>query len=313
MLAAVTQSIIPEMDQVYTQDFAGKVNSRQKEFIQFAKDHQAEKLRIMTFNMLYNLQAAEDRLPTKHRWENRKLRLLEYLGFAQADIIGSQELQQDQVQELMQVLGKDYAYYGEKTREKEGRSDINAIFFNQRRLALIEAKTILYEGKVGKNAFTYCYFKDKLINKNLVVINTKLTWASVERRLTEATELRNFVRDLNTSEAIIVTGDFNTYPFIEQGKNIFLDGYDVEHVLTEYNLKDTINKSIFGHFGPFCTITHAKKTMEPFVGAELTGFMLDHILVNDRLAILAHGVDTARVNNEFPSDHFPVIVDLNID
>ena len=248
--------------------------------------------------------------PVKHRWENRKPRLLEYLTFAQADIIGSQELQQDQLQEVSDVLGTEYSYYGEKTRGKAGRSDTNAIFYNPQRLELIEGKTIPYVDSESENAFTYCYFKDKLTQKNVVIINTKLTWGKIEERLAEAIQLSEFVRDLNTTDPVIVTGDFNTFPFLAHGNNIFFDGGEIEHILTEHNLKDSMHQSIFGHFGPLCSINNAKDTIEPFVGPELIGFMLDHIFVNEQVSVLTHGIDVAKVNDEFPSDHFPMITDV---
>lgn len=306
----VEESCLPQMDVVYTQDFGKKINSKQKESMQNAVQRQNQKLRVMTYNMLYNEKSAEALLPEKYQWNARKPRLLEYIDFAKADVIGSQELQEDQIEEVMNALGNDYNYYGIKTRVNEGRSDTNAIFFNPKRLELVDSKTIPYENRVGDNAFTYCRFKDKISNKVFSVINTKLTWGNTDRRLAEATQLSQFANLLPSSEPIFVIGDFNLYPFIEHKNNLFFDGTYVEKVLTEYNLKDAKNNSIFGHFGPFCSITNSKKNLAPFVGPELTGFILDHILVNDRVEVLTHGIDVARVNGEFPSDHFPVIADV---
>jgi endonuclease/exonuclease/phosphatase family metal-dependent hydrolase len=298
------------MDQVYGQDFGKKVNLKQKESIQNVIQHQNQKLRVMTYNMLYNKKSAEALLPEKHQWNARKPRLLEYLFFAMADIIGSQELQEDQIQEVMSALENNYAYYGIKTRLNEGRSDTNAIFFNPKRLELIESKTISYENRVGDNAFTYCRFKDKVTNKSFYVMNTKLTWGNTERRLAEASQLTEFANSLPSDEPILVIGDFNLFPFTEHKNNLFFDGIFIEKVLTEYNLEDARNKSIFGYFGPLCSITNSKKNLAPFVGPELIGFILDHILVNDRVEVFSHGIDVARVNGEFPSDHFPVIADV---
>lgn len=308
--AAVEESILPLMDTIYHQDFGKKVNQKQKELMRYASQKQPQKLRMMTYNMLYNAKDAEDKLPAKHRWDNRKPRLLEYLSYAKAHIIGSQELQEDQVQEVMSLLGDHYGYYGEKTRQNEGRSDTNAIFFNKNRIELLEAKTIPYQDEKCENAFTYCYFKDKVSNKKFVVLNTKLSWGDTDRRLAEATQLNHFSTLLSTEEPIIVMGDFNVYPFILHKRNIFFDGDYIEQVLVGKNLKDARMKSIFGHFGPLCSITNSKETIEPFIGPQLTGFILDHILVNDHVDILTHGIDTAKVNEEFPSDHFPVIADI---
>lgn len=308
--ARVEESILPLMESIYEQDFGKKVNHKQKGLMQQAVQKQNHRLRVMTYNMLYNAQAAEEKLHPKHRWGSRKSRLLEYLYYAQAHIIGSQELQEDQVKEVMSALGDSYGYYGEKTRVNEGRTDTNAIFYDKNRIELIDAKTIRYKDDQCENAFTYCYFKDRLTNRNFSVLNTKLSWGSPDRRLAEALQLNEFSNLLSAHEPIIVLGDFNLYPFILHKNNIFFDGDYVEKVLTGKNLTDARNLSVFGHFGPLCSITNAKETWDPFVGPELVGFVLDHILVNDQVQVFVHGIDTAKVNGEFPSDHFPVIVDV---
>ena len=309
--AAVEESILPSMESVYLLDFGNKVNSKQKALMQQAIQKQAQKLRFMTYNMLYNAQEAEDKLPIKHRWDSRKPRLLKYLSYAKADIIGSQELQEDQVQEIMSYLNNTYGYYGEKTRENEGRSDINAIFYNKNRVELIESKTIPYVDEHCKNAFTFCRFKDRSTNKKFVVLNTKLSWGDPDRRLAEAMQLNDYSSRFSAKDPVVILGDFNLYPFILHKRNIFFDGNYVERILVGENLKDAKSMSAFGHFGPLCSITNSKDTLEPFVAAQLTGFVLDHILVNDQVEVLAHGIDIAKVDGEFPSDHFPVVADVS--
>jgi endonuclease/exonuclease/phosphatase family metal-dependent hydrolase len=310
LFGTVEDSILPLMDSIYAQDFGKKVNSQQKEAIQYARKNQDKKLRLMTYNMLYNAKDAEEKLPPKYRWDARRPRLLEYLLFAKADIIGSQELQEDQVQEVMQVLGSTYSYYGEKTRQNEGRSDVNAIFFNKNRFELLEAKTIAYDDPQSQNGFTYCRFKDKLQGNEFIVLNTKLTWGDVERRLAEATQLNRFSTSLPADLPVIITGDFNAYPFIQHKRNIFFDGDSILQVIAGKNLKDSRSPSTFGNFGPFCSITNAKDTLASFAGPQLTGFILDHIFVNKGVDVFTNGIDTAKVDGEFPSDHFPVIADV---
>ncbi len=310
LFGSIDESVLPLIDVIYIQDFGKKVNEKQRESMHHATENQDRKLRVMTYNMLYNVKDAEDKLSPKHRWNFRKPRLQEYLAFAKADIIGSQELQEDQVQEVISFLGSSYSCYGKKTRGNEGRNDVNAIFFKNDRIELVEAKTIPYNDDRYENGFTCCYFRDKLQDQEFVVVNTKLTWGDVERRLIEATQLNQFSNQLPSELPVIIMGDFNTFPFIHHERNIFFDGDYIERILVGTNLKDAKIKSIFGHFGPICSITNSKETLEPFVGPQLSGFILDHILVNERVEVFTHGIDTARIDGEFPSDHFPVVADL---
>lgn len=301
----VADSVLPLMETVCGQDLEVNNNPNLEDWKQYAIQNQHKKLRIMTFNMLYNVKNAEDKLPLKHRWLYRKPRLLEYLAYAKADIICSQELQEDQVEELMHFLGKNYSYYGLKTRENEGRTDTNAIFFNVYRFDLIDARTIYYSD-AGGNAFTYCYFKDRLLNKKFVVVNTKLSWGiswgAIKKRFLEATQLSQFTSLLPSDEPILLMGDFNILRF--------LDEESIVKVLTRNNLKEGKMQSIFGHFGPFCSITNSSIIFTPFTGPELKGYILDRIFVNELVWILTHAIDTAKVNGEFPSDHFPVVADI---
>lgn len=304
--AAVENSVLPAMEAIYGEDFGHKVNKRQRELMREARPK--AKLRLMTYNMLYNAKEAEKELLPKHRWEQRKGRLGEYLAFAKADIIGSQELQEDQVPEVMELLGADYGCYGEKTRQNEGRSDTNAIFFNKNRVELLDAKTVPYKDEKVENAFSCCWFKDKATGVKFVVLNTKLSWGSPDRRLAEAVQLNEFSQQF--SEPLMVLGDFNIYPCTLHKRNIFLDGEYVERALAGNNLHNAKSHSIFGYFGPLCSITNSKQTLEPFIGPELTGFVLDHIFVNDLVNVCTHGTDVAKVDGEYPSDHFPVIADV---
>jgi endonuclease/exonuclease/phosphatase family metal-dependent hydrolase len=304
LYGTVEQSIAPFIDTIYSNDYR-IININQKEWLQCAAQNQHKKVRVMTFNMLYNEMIAEAKLPLKHQWPFRKTRLLEYLDYINADIIGSQELQEDQVQDIITAIGDNYSYYGLKTRENEGRSDTNAVFFKHDRFELLDAKTIPY-GEIGGNAFTYCYFKDKLLDQTFIVMNTKLSWGiswtAMKKRMSEAIQLNQFALCLPEDEPIILTGDFNTLPFI--------DGKSIVDTITENNLKDAKTTSIFGHFGPYCSITNSFWFFTPFTGPELKGFILDRIFVNKHIKVFVHSIDTAKVNGEFASDHFPVIADI---
>jgi endonuclease/exonuclease/phosphatase family metal-dependent hydrolase len=144
------------------------------------------------------------------------------------------------------------------------------------------------------------------LNKNLIVINTKLswgiTWKAMKKRLSEVIKLNAFINLLSTCEPILLLGDFNTL--------YFLDGKSIVKALTENNLKDSENLSIFRHFGPYCSINNSNILLTPFIGPELKGVILDRIFVNEYFCVLAHAIDIAKVNGEFPSDHFPVIADI---
>ncbi len=261
-------------------------------------------LRIMTYNMLYNVANAERKLPEKHRWPQRMYRLAEYLQFSCPDLIGSQELQERQIQDLMALIGNVYACYGEKTREKEGRTDTNAIFYNPYRLQLVEGITVPFGNQTGGNAFTYCTFYDRYAHRTMSVVNFKLTygltWEPIKKRKLEAVQLAQFVNRLPQDHLIIVLGDFNIIPF--------LDGEAIPQILAKAFLQDSRNLTSLV-FGPACSSTNSI-FLTPFTGPEITGLIPDRIFVKNNGRVLSCGIDPGRVDGEFPSDHLPVIIDM---
>lgn len=325
LFSTIDDSVLPLMNKLLDQHFDRGEKERDRAKIELADQQRMNILRVMTYNMLYNIDEAEEKLPTHHRWQYRLPRVIEYLRYAEPDIIGSQELQEDQLQEVIDFLGANYEHYGEKTRENEGRSDVNAIFFKKSRLDLLEAKTIPFEDKECQNGFTFCLFRDKIRKNEFVVVNTKLTWGSGERRLAEAEQLNRFSNELPDTQPLLVLGDFNTYPsgnllyyystyikplFSRSAHKFSFNGKEVEKALKGSNLKDARELSSSGHLGPLCSITNSRITVEPFVGPKLIGFILDHIFINEHVEVLTHGIDTAKVNGEYPSDHFPVVADI---
>lgn len=301
-----TDSVLSSLNEVYTLDLHDKVSQQQQEEMEWAIAKKNEALRVMTYNMLYNAQSAEAKLPPQHHWDLRKERVIAYLHYADVDLIGSQELQVDQLEDLMRALGTKYDCFGDVTREEEGRSDVNAIFYKKERLELLDGRTILYKGGKG---FTVAQFKDMKTDKIFVAINTKFTWNNPEARKEEATQLHDYLGQVDQKQGVVVLGDFNTIPCIEHLINLFLDGPYVENILKGDVLKDAKDLSIFGHIGPLCSVTFSK-WLVPFSGPELTGFILDHIYVNALVSVFSHGIDTVKVGGEYPSDHFPVVADL---
>ncbi|MFZ0565840.1 MAG: endonuclease/exonuclease/phosphatase family protein [Chlamydiales bacterium] len=320
LFGEVNDSIIPLMDQMCIKDLIGKVNDQQRRAIEDIFKSNDETLRIMSFNMLFNYPAIESRLDPENRWELRKSRLIEYLRWADADIIGSQELLKGQIDEVMSVIGNTYCYYGNiESEEEKEEKEITAIFYRKNRLKLLEGKTYYYSNipcEVSqnhysrKNSVTFCRFQDLRNGKQLAICNTHLTFRCAEERYYEGCSLRQLINILNNSIPLFVVGDFNTFPFRQQLDLPFFDGDGIESLIKGNSLEDSRYRAIFGHFGPIATTNYCSEKQKTFCGEGQPGVILDHIFVNSRVKVVTHGIDPARVNGLFPSDHFPVIVDV---
>lgn len=78
-------------------------------------------------------------------------------------------------------------------------------------------------------------------------------------------------------------------------------------------IKNSETRSLIGHFGPISTFTNNGAETTPFQGTGTPGIVLDYIYASDKVIILTHATEAGTVDNCFPSDHMPVIIDFIID
>ncbi len=294
-----------------------KINGEQRERLQCALEEH-KPLRAISFNMLFNLQCSEKELDEENRWAKRGPRLIEYLRSTNADLIGTQELQKNQLDQIEQAIGEKYASYG--VGEDGGwMGDIGAIFYLKERLELLEGKTYFFSTTPEvvssgpfktTNTFTVCHFFDRESKREFVVINTHLAFGNIERRAWEAHLLCDFVSQIEPALPLIVMGDFNTFPYRPELELPFYDGDFIVNLIEGSTLKDARMLTLLGHYGALSTTNYSPEEKKTFRGFGVPGVILDHIFVNKEVGVLAHGIDPATVDGHFPSDHFPVIADL---
>lgn len=317
LFGAVEKSIIPLMDRQMIQDLQGKILPEQEKEIEEILGCLDQSLRVMSFNMLLNW--SESHLEPEDRWENRKARVIEYIQWANPDIIGSQELQSDQLDDLLAVIGDEYDYYGTGTDDGRQAGDIPAIFYRKKRFELCfgithyfsETPHAISKTPFGnRNTYTICQFKDKKTGCEFIAVNTHLAFNNIHRRHYEACRLRDFLLANEFDLPVFITGDFNTFPFRQDLNLPYYDGDKIVAIIEEGNLIDSSRFPLFGHFGPISSTNFCSKKMKPFCSEGDPGLILDHIFVSKGISVLSHGIDPAKVDDHYPSDHFPVIVDM---
>lgn len=298
------------------------MNSDQKHQMNILLSDTPYKLRVVSFNMLFNLPWSEMDLPVEHHWINRRHRVVETLRNIRPDVIGSQELQKDQIDDLMSEFGEDYSYYGIGREDGDLKGEIEAVFYRKDRIELIRARTLYLNEKghspgpnpYGKNnVCTICHFRDLRSHNDFYVLNVHVAFSNKESRLYEAQMIAKFVEQKLSNQPVIVTGDFNTFPFRGELDLPFYDGHQVENVMTSGCLKDSRHVAVIGHVGPISSTNYSEEKKRTFESLGTPGVILDHIYVNEGVRVLMHGIEPATVDGHFPSDHFPVVVDLVVD
>ncbi len=318
----VNDSIVPTIKKISPDDFSGKITKNQMQKIKKVELKKSDRILLMSFNMLFNLKHKEALLEERHQWTNRLPRIIEYLEFSKPDIIGTQELHKSQLDDLMSEISDKYAYYGLGRDDGKDKGEIQAVFYDKKRFKLLDSKTYFFSKtptKVShnsykvKNTLTYCKFLDFNTNKKFIVLNTHLSFSSPHVRLYEAKFIKKFVDKLPSSMAVILMGDFNAFPMRFDLDLPFFDGALVLETITSGKMENSMNKSAMGHFGPISSTNFSQDTKKVFSGNGTPGVILDFIFVNDNIFIRSHGIDPAKVDNEYMSDHFPVLAEAIID
>jgi endonuclease/exonuclease/phosphatase family metal-dependent hydrolase len=316
LFGSVEKSIIPFMDQLIIKEFNEKINTSQMNQIEALLPILDQRLRVMSFNMLLNW--SESHLEPVDRWETRKSRVIEYVQWAHPDVIGSQELQTDQLDDLLSAISREYDYYGVGADDGVKEGDIPAVFYRKDRLQLIKGETFYFSETPevisknpfgGKNTFTFCHFLDKKTGSEFFILNTHLAFGNMNRRHYEACKLRDFLMEKKFQLPVFITGDFNTFSFRQELDLPFFDGDHIVQTIENGGVIDSAKLPIFGHFGPISSTNFCTEKKKPFCSQGEPGIILDHVFVSNGIQVLLHGIDSAKVDGHFPSDHFPVIID----
>ncbi|MCP5470397.1 MAG: endonuclease/exonuclease/phosphatase family protein [Chlamydiales bacterium] len=246
-------------------------------------------IRVMSFNMLVDRH--DDKLEPENRWPVRRERLVEYLKYAEADIIGSQELVFHQTNYLLEQLGAPYDAVGKEP-----------IFFNHDRVTLLRHWDC--------DIFTIAKFKDNCSGALFTVINGHLSFSKVNKRLLQAHHLQQLIQEQETP--VIAMGDMNTFPMRPELAIPFYDGDHIVRVIEEGGVRDARTAAIKGQFGLISTTSYNTDEMHDFGGYGTPGIFLDHIFVSPQIRVNTHAIDPALVDGGYTSDHFPLLADLVI-
>jgi endonuclease/exonuclease/phosphatase family metal-dependent hydrolase len=303
LFGTVEHSIVPEAAQLYDQLDPKKYSTRQYQEIQEALAHKGERLRVATFNTLFDFY--DETLPEPYKWPQRKGRVVEMIQHLQPDILGVQEVYPRQLADLMSGL-EGYAFYGEPKKNGE----INGIFYNVKRLKLLESRFMA--------PLNIVKLEDRVTGKAIAFCNTHLSFSKIDKREAEARAINKIISEYLLEEhlekpPLVLVGDMNTFPNLPCLKKMpFLDGSRIERLLKGDILLDARECALLGHLGPLATFSNSEEDIAPFRGKGIPGVFLDHIYVTKDLTVLLHAVEPGLVDGYYPSDHFPLFADITI-
>lgn len=260
------------------------------------------RLRVMTYNLRYaNDNPGEE-------WSIRKDKVISIIQLANPDILGVQEALKIQLDDLANKL-KNYEVIGVGRDDGKNAGEFSAILFNKEKLNVIKQNTFWLSEtpdipSKGWDAAlpricTWAKFNFKGSEKSFYLFNTHFDHIGIQARNNSAQLLLRKIEDLNSK--VILTGDFNSN-----------DTSDVYKILTglkssnnNFFLVDTRKISQNGCYGSNLTFNDFGKSI-------IEGNIIDFIFVTKGITVINHYTLGEKIDNYYPSDHNPVIVDLVI-
>jgi endonuclease/exonuclease/phosphatase family metal-dependent hydrolase len=258
----------------------------------------AQTVKMMTYNI--RLDVASD---GENAWPNRKDFFNSQIRFYSPDILGIQEALPNQVAEIASAL-PEYHKFG-IGREEKGTGEACTIYYKKDRFQVEHTNTFWLSEtpeKVSRGwdaacnrVCTYGLFKDLKTKKMFWVFNLHLDHVGEIARVKGVELVLSKIKEINTkNHPVFLMGDFNSVPDTKQIVEI------------KKVMDDTRDISIEKPFGPLGTFNEFKHN-------EPVNLLLYYIFVskNSGLKIQKHAVLSDSKDLKYPSDHLPVLIQIN--
>jgi endonuclease/exonuclease/phosphatase family metal-dependent hydrolase len=255
----------------------------------------AQTLRVATYNMRYDNPG-----DSLNPWKQRLPVIVQMIQFHNFDIFGGQELMSHQVDGLIKEL-PGYAVTGVAREDGEKKGEFSHVFYKTDKFRLLKKGTFWLSETPDKPSkgwdaalariCSWGEFEEIATKRKFYFFNTHFDHRGAQARIESAQLILGKIKAIAGSSPVILTGDFN----FDQDSEGFTK-------LKSGELKDafTLAKIKMLHNGTFNSFNINSKTER----------RIDHILVSSHFKPIRYGILTDSYNGKFPSDHFPVVVEM---
>jgi endonuclease/exonuclease/phosphatase family metal-dependent hydrolase len=252
--------------------------------------------------MTYNIRCGScEPKGNPNNWETRKYLLAHLIKTHNPDVIGLQEAELFQVEDLVEMLD-DYSWMGLGRDDGKDKGETTAILFRKARFSLQGQQTLWLSltpqqpsrgwDAAFRRTLSIAKLLDAQTKQALYIFNTHLDNEGEVARQESAKQILAEIAKIDTAAPVILTGDFN---FTATAK-----GYEIitQTLLDAEKISTT-------------PATGGGKTFNGFGESKEPDNKIDFVFVKKSMKALSHQVDTTTYNNLYPSDHYPVITTID--
>ncbi len=269
--------------------------------------------------MTFNIPMGGMRGNTQTAWSNRRQIVFDILKNHHIDVVGMQEVQRPQLDDIRQELPQ-YGEVGVGRDDGQTKGEYTAILYNKDRFMMYEddasnfwlSQTPEVAGSKSWNtAYTRICTWVRLIEKEtgnaFYVFNTHLDYASRLAREQGLLVIYDRIMARENNEPVILMADFNASEnetVIKYIKGLApLGKEDTQPAPNPMFLVDTFRK-LHPDAKDILTRHDWKGTRQ--------GDKIDFILTSPRIKVLDAQILYDNVNGQYPSDHYPVMATVSI-
>ncbi|MDE7410574.1 MAG: endonuclease/exonuclease/phosphatase family protein [Paramuribaculum sp.] len=261
-----------------------------------------EPLKVMSFNVRY-----DNPWDKENGWVNRRERVADAIAYYDADIVGTQEVLDNQLEDLKARLD-EYGVTGVGREDGAKQGEYAALWYKLDRFTPVStgnfwlsatpdvAGSLGWDGACVRIA-TWAVLHDKLTGKEVLALNTHLDHVGEVARREGVKLILERVDSLAGNRPVVVTGDFNSVPDSE-----------VVTTLTDMGSGKGLTDSRGAArlvYGPEWTFHDYFRVPE----GERT--RIDYVLTKGGLNVKSYGVMAEGAEHGvYLSDHCPVVVNM---
>jgi endonuclease/exonuclease/phosphatase family metal-dependent hydrolase len=259
----------------------------------------AAPLRVATYNVRLDIPGDA---AAGNSWQTRKGKLSELIRSHGFEIVGLQEPFIWQIRDILAAGG--YAYVGVGRDDGKEAGEHAPILYRTDRFRLVEGGTFWLSETPDRVSYgwdatkyhricTWARLEERATGRQFQVWNVHFDHEAAEARRQSARLVLARIQDVEAKGIpVILMGDFNATPDSEPYR------------IVASALRDTRVLSAQAASGPAGTFNGFN------FGTEATE-RIDHILVGRGIRVLRHETLTDSHDGHYPSDHFPVVTDLD--